>query len=184
MILASGSPRRADLLSRILDHFEVVPSGADEASSGPPERAALAAAQAKAREVARSRRGIIIGADTIVVAQGRILGKPTSPAEARDMLESLSGREHEVLTGLCVVRTDPLTERSAVERTTVCFRALLRSEVDAYISSGEYADKAGAYGIQGRAAIFVDRICGDYYNVMGLPLCRLALLLREVGVGV
>lgn len=184
MILASGSPRRADLLSRILDRFVVIPSGADEAFDGPPEQGALGVARAKAREVARNRRGIIIGADTIVVTEGRILGKPGSAAEARDMLQRLSGREHDVITGLCVLRTDPSVERTAVECTTVRFRALLPNEIDSYITSGEYVDKAGAYGIQGRAAMFVDRICGDYYNVMGLPLCRLALLLREVGVGV
>ncbi len=184
MILASGSPRRAELLSRIFDHFEVVPSGADETSDDPPETAVLTVARAKAREVAQSHYGIIIAADTIVIARGRVLGKPASPVEAREMLERLSGREHDVITGLCVLRTDSPVERTAVERTTVRFRALLPREIDAYILSGEYADKAGAYGIQGRAAIFVDRICGDYYNVMGLPLCRLVLLLREVGVGV
>lgn len=161
-----------------------MPSGADEAFDGPPEQGVLAVARAKAREVARTRRGVIIGADTIVVTQGRILGKPASATEAREMLQRLSGREHEVITGLCILRTDPPAERTGVESTTVRFRVLLPSEIDAYVSSGEYADKAGGYGIQGRAAIFVDRICGDYYNVMGLPLCRLALLLREVGVGV
>ena len=100
------------------------------------------------------------------------------------MLEALSGREHTVITGLCIVRTDPVVERTAVERTAVHFRPLLPAEIDAYLASGEYADKAGAYGIQGRAAAFVDEIRGDYYNVMGLPICRLTLLLREVGVGV
>lgn len=159
-------------------------SGADESFEGSPAERALAAARAKAHDVAKAHRGIVIAADTIVVAGGCVLGKPGSRDEARAMLESLSGRDHEVLTGLCVLRTDPWEERTAVERTTVHFRALLPSEIDAYLSCGEYADKAGAYGVQGRAATFVDRISGDFYNVMGLPLCRLALLLREVGVGV
>lgn len=134
--------------------------------------------------MARGRRGVVIGADTVVVFQNRVLGKPISLADGRRMLEALSGREHTVITGLCIVRTDPVVERTAVERTAVHFRPLLPAEIDAYLASGEYADKAGAYGIQGRAAAFVDEIRGDYYNVMGLPICRLTLLLREVGVGV
>lgn len=156
----------------------------DEASEGAPEQRALAAARAKAHGVGATHAGVVIGADTIVVAGGSILGKPGSGDEARAMLEILSGREHEVITGVCVLRTDSRAERTAVERTTVRFRALSPDEIDAYLAFGEYADKAGAYGIQGRAAAFVDWICGDYSNVIGLPLSRLVLLLREVGVAV
>jgi septum formation protein len=100
------------------------------------------------------------------------------------MLSHLSGREHEVLTGLCVIATRHGDERTAVERTTVRFRSLSEREIEAYLDCGEYADKAGAYAIQGRGAAFVERICGDYTNVMGLPVCRLTLLLRELGVDV
>jgi septum formation protein len=100
------------------------------------------------------------------------------------MLSRLSGRQHEVLTGLCVIAMHRGDERTAVERTHVRFRSLSKREIEAYLDSGEYADKAGAYAIQGRAAVFVERICGDYTNVMGLPVCRLALLLRELGVDV
>lgn len=184
IILASASPRRVELLSRVFACFDVVPSGASEASEGTPELRALAAAQAKVHAVGATHSGVVIGADTIVVAGETILGKPGSSEEARAMLELLSGREHEVITGVCVLRTDSRTERTAVEHTTVRFRTLLPAEIDAYLASGEYADKAGAYGIQGRAAAFVDRICGDYSNVIGLPLSRLVLLLREVGVAV
>jgi septum formation protein len=184
IVLASASPRRKELLRRLVPEFDVVPSRAPECSDGPPEAAALETACAKARDVASRERGIVIGADTIVVADGAIMGKPSSRDDARGMLARLSGREHEVFTGLCVIDTESALERTAVERAVVHFRTLQSEEIDAYLDRGEYVDKAGAYGIQGRAGLFVDRICGDYYTIIGLPLCRLLLLLRETGVAV
>jgi septum formation protein len=184
IVLASASPRRVELLRRIVDTFDVVPSGVEEPTRGRPSRRVLEAAQAKARDVAARIEGIVIGADTIVVDRRSILGKPSSRDEAARMLSRLSGREHEVLTGLCVIATHCGDERTAVERTNVRFRSLSEREIASYLDCGEYADKAGAYAIQGRASVFVERICGDYTNVMGLPVCRLALLLRELGVDV
>ena len=184
IVLASASPRREELLRRIVDTFDIVPSGVEEPTRGRPARRVLEAAQAKARDVATRIEGIVIGADTIVANRRSILGKPSSRDEAARMLSRLSGREHEVLTGLCVIATRHGDERTAVERTRVRFRSLSEREIEAYLDYGEYADKAGAYAIQGRAAAFVERICGDYTNVMGLPVCRLTLLLRELGVDV
>jgi septum formation protein len=184
IVLASASPRREELLRRIVESFDIVPSGVEEPTRGRPARRVLEAARAKARDVASRTEGIVIGADTIVANRHSILGKPSSRDEAARMLSHLSGREHEVLTGLCVIATRHGDERTAVERTTVRFRSLSEREIEAYLDCGEYADKAGAYAIQGRGAAFVERICGDYTNVMGLPVCRLALLLRELGVDV
>jgi septum formation protein len=159
-----------------------VPSAIEEVSSGPPEEQVLTRARNKAQDVANRHAGVIVAADTVVVLDGKILGKPRSQAEARQMLRSMSNREHTVLTGLCVLSTKTKGHRQAVEKTTVCFRALSDEEIDAYLDTGEYEDKAGAYAIQGRAAVFVERICGDYFNVVGLPICRLHLLLTEMGI--
>ena len=115
---------------------------------------------------------------------GVALGKPEDAASAKEMLRRLGGREHSVLTGLCILATDDGLERVVVEETIVRFRVLSEEEIDTYVTSGEPMDKAGAYGIQGQGGLFVERISGDFYNVMGLPLCRLVLLLREVGVRV
>ena len=181
LILASASPRRRELLARITRDFEVVPPRVSESSSGDPAVRVLDSARAKACEVAARRRGVIVGADTLVVVGGEVLGKPSSRSHAQRMLEELSGREHSVFTGLCVLCAPSGLERTAVEETVVRFRDLQSSEIADYVRSGEPDDKAGAYAIQGRAAHFVERISGDYTNVMGLPLCRLILLLREVG---
>lgn len=181
IVLASASPRRVELLSRITPDFIAVPSDIEEEAAGSPEEQVLTLARAKAHKVARRHEGIIIGADTLVVLDEEILGKPRSRGEAGAMLTRLSGREHTVLTGLYVLSTKSGEQRQACERTTVCFRPLDEEEIDAYLATGEYADKAGAYAIQGRAAPFVERICGDFFNVMGLPLCRLYLLLKEMG---
>jgi len=184
IVLASTSPRRIELLSRITTDFVTVPSTIEEVSSGPPEKQVLTLARSKAHDVANRHEGIIVGADTVVVFDGKILGKPQSRAEARQMLECLSNREHTVLTGLCVLSTKTEEHRQAVEKTTVSFRALSDEEIKAYLDTGEYEDKAGGYAIQGRAGVFVKRICGDFYNVMGLPICRLYLLLAEMGIKV
>ncbi|MGB2982284.1 MAG: Maf family protein [Candidatus Bipolaricaulia bacterium] len=184
LILASASPRRKELLSRITSDFIVVPSLGDEPTDGPPRERALSSARAKAHDVSERHSGVIIGADTVVVLEGDVFVKPESRSDARRMLERLRGREHVVITGLCVVSTWSGEERTAVEETHVRFRELSAEEIADYLATGEGDDKAGAYGIQGRAALLIDHIRGDVYNVMGLPLCRLVLLLREVGVRV
>lgn len=184
VVLASTSPRRIELLSRITTDFVTVPSAIEEVSSGPPEEQVLTHARNKAHDVANRHEGFIVGADTVVVLDDRIFGKPQSRAEARQMLKRLSNREHTVLTGLCVLSTEGKEHRQAVEKTTVCFRDLSDEEIEAYLDTGEYEDKAGAYAIQGRAGVFVERICGDYFNVVGLPICRLYLLFAEMGINV
>ncbi len=183
LILASSSPRRAELLSRLTTDFVSIPSHVDETSSAPPAQRVVALARAKAVEVAKRHRGLIIGADTIVVLDGKIMGKPSSRVEARKMLEALSGRTHRVLTGLCIVSTFTGEVREAREETEVRFRELFAEEIEWYLNTGEYVDKAGGYAIQGKGAIFIAGINGDYFNVMGLPLCKLYLLLREIGYG-
>jgi len=142
----------------------------------------LTAARAKCEAVSRRRSGVVIAADTIVVIDGGVLGKPESREHAASMIRQLSGRTHDVITGLHVMSTETGAQRAACERTTVHFRRLTVEEIEWYLDTEEYRDKAGAYAIQGRAALFVDWLHGDYYNVMGLPLCRLGLLLREIGV--
>ena len=132
--------------------------------------------------VAEVNQGIIIGADTLVSLDEHVLGKPHSRSDAREMLVLLSGKEHLVLTGLCILDTQTDESAEAVEETFVRFRELSEQEIDSYLDTGEWEDKAGAYAIQGRGALFVEAISGDYFNVMGLPLCRLGLLLKELGV--
>jgi septum formation protein len=121
---------------------------------------------------------VVVAADTIVVCEGNVLGKPHDAAEAKEMLRLLSGRDHQVMTGMTVLRGD--NAAVVTEVTDLHFRILTDKEIDAYIASGEPMDKAGAYGIQGGAALFCQRLEGDYYNVMGLPVCRLTQILREL----
>jgi len=182
LILASDSPRRRELLARLTGCFRVVPSAAEETTAGTPQDRAVAAARAKVFAALRTQRGVIIGADTIVAVEDEVLGKPRSRADAAAMLRRLSGREHRVYTGICVHNSETGDERTHCEETRVTLRALDDEEIESYLDTGEYRDKAGAYAIQGAAARFIPGIDGDYTNVMGLPLCRLTLLLREVGV--
>ena len=148
----------------------------------PPPALVMALAAAKAREAAAEAEGddVVIAADTIVVFGGCVYGKPHSPAEAAEMLRTLSGRTHEVYTGVCVVRDG--AELCRADRSEVTFRTLSEGEIERYIATGEPMDKAGAYGAQGKAALFVERIDGDFFNVMGLPLCMLGEMLKEQGV--
>ena len=132
----------------------------------------------KAEATAHDDCDVVVAADTIVVCQGQILGKPHSEAEAEAMLRLLSGRDHQVMTGVTVIRGE--TVRSFTEVTDLHFRDLSDKEIRAYVATGEPMDKAGAYGIQGGAALFCTRMVGDYYNVMGLPVCRLGQVLREM----
>ena len=182
LILASASPRRSEILSRITRDFIVVPSRIVEDVTGSPEEQVLALAEEKARAVATDHEGVIIGADTIVVIDGRILGKPNSRDQGWEMLQVLSGRGHDVLTGLCVLRNEDNSVRLWCEKTRVWFRDLTEQEIEHYLDTKEYVDKAGGYAIQGIASAFITGIDGDYFNVMGLPLCRLVLLLREAGI--
>ncbi len=148
----------------------------------PPPALVMALAAAKAREAAAEAEGddVVIAADTIVVFGGCVYGKPHSPAEAAEMLRTLSGRTHEVYTGVCVIRNG--VELCRADRSAVTFRTLSEGEIERYIQSGEPMDKAGAYGAQGKGALFVERIDGDFFNVMGLPLCLLGEMLKEQGV--
>ncbi len=182
IILASQSPRRSALLARITRDFIVVPSNAEEIRTGPPCERAVASARAKAHAVCGQGNGVVLGADTIVVVEGQVLGKPESRREAEAMLHALSGRVHRVMTGLHLWNPERNVAREACVETQVRFRNVPEAEIAQYLETGEYIDKAGAYAIQGRAAAFVESIVGEYTNVMGLPLCALSQLLREMGV--
>ena len=136
----------------------------------------------KALAVERDRGDVVIAADTIVVCEGKMLGKPRDESDAFRILSLLSGRTHEVMTGMTVLRDEEIVTHTEV--TKIHFRELHPEEIRAYIATGEPMDKAGAYGIQGGAALFADQMEGDYYNVMGLPVCRLAMILRSLGLPV
>jgi len=185
VILASNSPRRRELLEQVGMTFLVAPANVDESvrDGEMPKDYAERLAMEKARAVASQRQeGIVIAADTIVVVGDSILGKPFDAADARRMLSALSGREHEVITGLAII--DAATRRSAARTsvTRVWFRNLSVKEISAYVATGEPLDKAGAYGIQERGALLVERIEGCYSNVVGLPLSLLGEMLREFGI--
>jgi septum formation protein len=183
VVLASASPRRRQLLDLIGIAHEVHPANIDETQRPreAPRRHAERLAREKASAVAtRDPDLITIGADTVVVINRKVLGKPVDTEQAALMLELLSGREHTVITAVAVSRGKKL--RSAIEEVRVKFRRLRDDEIQAYIATGEPMDKAGAYGIQGFGATIVERIEGDYFAVMGLPLVRLIGLMRDVGV--
>lgn len=183
VVLASGSPRRHDLLNLIGISHEVVPANIDESVNGreSPRKHAERLAREKASSVAGQGSNVVaIGADTIVLIDRKILGKPANSVDAGSMLRLLSGREHTVVTAVAVARAKKIS--SGVEQVSVKFRKLTDDEIDAYIATGEPMDKAGAYGIQGFGATIVERIEGDYFAVMGLPLVRLVSLLADVGV--
>lgn len=180
MILASKSPRRKELLGVISKDFEIIPAVGDEniPDGTEPKDAVIMLACQKAKEIAAAHKGeVIVAADTIVVIDNKILGKPRSEAHAAEMLGKLSGRMHTVYTGVCVIFADGTSE-SFAERTDVEFYPLTESEISDYIATGEPMDKAGAYGIQEQGALLVKRIFGDFYNVMGLPISRLSRVLR------
>ena len=181
MILASASPRRRELLSLLGWPFSVQISSIDEIidPSESPSEAVVRLAIEKARSVISSPEDLVVAADTVVVKDGRILGKPSSRDEAFSMVSSLAGRTHTVLTGVAVAQGDRL--KGEVEVTSVAFRDLNDNQIKAYVETGEGMDKAGAYGIQGLGALLVDRIEGDYFNVVGLPLRRLSSMLESFG---
>lgn len=185
IVLASGSPRRRELMEMLdVKDLVIIPAKGEEKppeGEGPGELV-MALASAKAREVAAARAAgdTVIGADTIVWVDGRVLGKPHSEQEAGQMLRLLSGNVHEVYTGVCLIKDGE--ESCQFDVTRVRFRPLSEREIAAYIKTGEPMDKAGAYGAQGKAALFVQSIEGDFFNVMGLPLCMLGEMLKQRGV--
>ena len=182
-ILASKSPRRRELLKNIGLQAEIIPANIDESISStlPPEKMVTELALLKASDVARSLRGntYVIGADTVVALDGKIFGKPRDIEDARKMLLELSGKSHSVYTGYCVVSCRDGSAVAKYEKTDVTFRTLSENEIEAYIKTREPMDKAGAYGIQEKGSMFVEKINGDYFNVVGLPVCALTKLLSE-----
>jgi septum formation protein len=180
LILASQSPRRSELLTTAGFNFRVRarPVKEQRAPGEPPEAYAIRLAREKSEAAWQHADEIVLGADTIVVVASRVLEKPRDPSEAREMLEALSGREHTVITGICLRHSAGAILDS--ESTQVRFAALSPSEIDAYVASGEPMDKAGAYAIQGLASKFVERIDGCYFNVMGLPLARVYRHLKSL----
>ena len=180
VILASQSPRRKELLGLFHIPFTVRVADVDETlipgAAAQTEVARLS--RLKALAVERQADDMVIAADTIVVCDGKILGKPKSAEDAKAMLRLLSGRDHQVMSGMTVLRGD--AETVVTEITDLHFRHLSENEIEDYVASGEPMDKAGAYGIQGGAALFCQKLNGDYYNVVGLPVCRLAEILKEM----
>ena len=182
IILASASPRRAELLKKIGLEFTVQPSAApeDDLWHCSPQEMVRQLAVRKARAIAdKQARALVIGADTTVVLGEHILGKPATPSQAREMLALLSGRTHEVYTSFAIIETPSQRMLGDIEKTEVTFRHLGPREIAAYIASGEALDKAGAYGIQDFSAIFAERINGCFYNVVGFPLTRFYLALQK-----
>lgn len=180
LILASASPRRKELMALFHVPFVIRAADIDETMNPQAEPTGEVArvSRRKALAVRREPEDIVVAADTIVVCGGRILGKPHSEAEAAAMLSMLSGRAHQVMTGVTVLRGEK--SETFTEVTELHFRPLTEQEISAYVSTGEPMDKAGAYGIQGGGALFCTRLEGDYYNVMGLPVCRLGGVLRRM----
>lgn len=187
IILASGSPRRKELMEMLgFKDMEIIPAKGEEKvdPSLTPDTLVEALATQKASEVAekRAKDELVIGADTIVFYNGKVMGKPHSEKEAVDMLTELSGNVHEVYTGVCLIKDGRKTAKHELSR--VHFRELTETEISAYVKTGEPMDKAGAYGAQGLGALFVKGIEGDFFNVMGLPVCLLGEMLKEQGVNI
>ena len=180
LILASASPRRKELMGLFRIPFTVRVADIDETmdqGKSPYEEVARVS-RLKAEATPREAEDVVIAADTIVVCGNQVLGKPADEADAFRMLRLLSGKDHQVMTGLTVLRGD--TAVVCTEVTDIHFRELTDKEIYAYIRTGEPMDKAGSYGIQGGAALFAEKMVGDYYNVMGLPVCRLGQILKAV----
>ena len=180
LILASQSPRRQELLRLFGLPFDICVADIDETMD--PNKPACdevaRVSRCKALAVPREEKDVVIAADTIVVCQGKVLGKPRSEQQAYEMLSLLSGRDHQVMTGVTVLRG--AKEEVFTEITDLHFRPLSHREIENYIRTGEPMDKAGSYGIQGGAALFCEKMSGDYYNVMGLPVCRLGQVLKRL----
>lgn len=187
IVLASSSPRRRELLESVGVEFRVISPTADESrlNDEPPGEFALRVSAAKALSAARGLKPgtIVIGADTIVVVDGDVLGKPSDEKEASSMLHRISGGEHHVLTAFSLVRPDSEIIHSEIVETSVSVKSLAAWEIEGYIKTGEPMDKAGAYGIQGIGAFMIKEIRGSYTNVVGLPLLELLEALRQQGTG-
>ena len=190
IVLASGSPRRRELMEQIGIRTEVMPSPVEErVTSDIPDQVVLELSGQKAEDVAEKTEGrdvLVIGADTVVASEGRILGKPGSVAEAGEMIASLAGKCHQVYTGVTLIYRDPSGEmrrKAFAERTDVYVYPMDEEEIRGYAGCGEPMDKAGAYGIQGRFAAYVEKIDGDYNNVVGLPVGRLYQEIKELTGG-
>jgi septum formation protein len=184
IILASASPRRSEILESLGVKFNAVSSNVDERPhvDESPADYIIRIARSKVISVARQyESGLVIGADTVVVLDSKILGKPTDDDEARLMLESLAGRWHAVMTGVALYDTTTKREVVDFEKTLVRFASLSATEIDWYIATGEHKDKAGAYGIQGSAGLFVEEIAGNYHNVVGLPIPLVYRLAKRLG---
>jgi len=185
LILASTSPRRYFLLREAGIPFDAAPPkdiAEDIRPDEPPEKLVARHAMAKARSVAGEYPGrLVLGADTIVVVDGRVFGKPHDSLDAHRMLAALAGRDHVVYTGLALLDGARGRELAEVEATDVRLRPLTAEEIDIYIATGEPLDKAGGYAIQGKGAFLVEKVDGDYFNVVGLPLCRLGFMLAKLG---
>jgi len=185
IVLASGSPRRSELLKMAgIEAFKVIADISEEIITHGllPEEQVTKLSNQKAQNVARvcNKDDLIIAADTLVYLDSEPLGKPVSPADAEAMLKKLSGRVHSVYTGVTLIKGDACN--SFTEKTDVSFRVISDKEITTYVETNEPMDKAGAYAAQGGAAIFIERIEGDFFNVMGLPLCRLSIMLKDFGV--
>lgn len=173
IILASASPRRKEILELADLKFDVMPSDAQEITTKTaPNEVVMELASIKAKDIYKKseKQSMIVGADTVVAYQGQILGKPTDEADAKRMLTMLSGQTHEVYTGVCVIEDEKI--KTFYEETKVTFYEISDEQIDHYIKTGEPMDKAGSYGIQGKAAVFIKGIEGDYYNVVGFPIAR------------
>lgn len=185
-ILASASPRRKEILSRLGMRFHIDPSHIQEPacrSDETPSRYVVRTARLKAKEAAgRHKSGLIIGADTVVVSGKRLLGKPSSRKEASAMLSRLGGRWHEVWSGLCLYDCEKGRSRFTSCCSRVHFRALSPSDIEWYLDTGEYRDKAGAYAVQGYASLFIDCIEGCYFNIVGFPIAAFERLCKRSGM--
>lgn len=184
IVLASASPRRREILENIGLQFKVAVCDADESrvdKSIPVNLYVQELAILKAGEAAKLDVGdaLIISADTVVYSDGEIMGKPKDSAHAEEMLRALSGKTHSVFTGICVMRKRDMFSVCASVETKVVFKPLTESEILGYVSTGEPMDKAGAYGIQGKGSLLVEKIDGDYFNVVGLPVSKLCEILKE-----
>ncbi len=188
IILASASPRRKELLKQFIgDNFLVHASSYEESpySGLCPEELLLRHSVEKARDVAKHfDSGLVISADTSVLFNGKLLGKPKFPEKAEEMLEMLSGQRFSVITGLTVLDLDSGIEISELESTTIWMDKISKEYISAYVRTGEPLDKAGAFAVQGKGAAFVKRIEGDFYNIVGLPLFRLGKILQRTGVSI
>ena len=173
IILASASPRRKEILELADLKFDIMPSNAQEITTKTaPNEVVMELASIKEKDIYEKseKQSMIVGADTVVAYQGQILGKPTDEADAKRMLTMLSGQTHEVYTGVCVIEDEKI--KTFYEETKVTFYEISDEQIDHYIKTGEPMDKAGSYGIQGKAAVFIKGIEGDYYNVVGFPIAR------------